>query len=246
MKENEHNIIGIIPARGGSKGVSKKNIHPILGRPLIAYTISEALKSKLLTRVILSSDDDEIIEISKKCGVEVPFRRPKELAMDLTQSLPVIQHAVRFMEELEGVTYDCVVMLQPTTPLRLASDIDAGIELLLESGADSVISVVDVGAYHPLRMKRVIQNGLLINYIDQGHEDLRPRQQLPPVYIRNGALYITRRNVLLEQNSFTGRDCRAYIMPKERSVNIDTEFDLVLAEYLLKRRESEKEEDRIP
>lgn len=240
-------ILGIIPARGGSKGIPRKNLIPLLKRPLISYTIEAALESRHLSRVIVSTDDKEIALVCKELGMDVPFMRPSELATDSALSLHVMQHALREMEQLDGERYDVVVMLQPTTPLRLSSDIDAGIELLLESGADSVISVVDVGAYHPLRMKRVIQNGWLTNYIDQGHEDMRPRQQLPPVYIRNGALYITWRNVLLEQNSFTGRDCRAHIMPAERSVNIDTEFDLVLADYLLRKRESEKKkEDRIP
>lgn len=244
---NMNKILGVIPARGGSKGIPRKNLIPLLNRPLISYTIEAALESRHLSRVIVSTNDKEIASVCKEWEVDVPFMRPAELATDSSLSLHVVQHALREMEQLDGERYDVVVMLQPTTPLRLASDIDAGIELLLESGADSVISVVDVGAYHPLRMKRVIQNGWLINYIDQGHEDMRPRQQLPPVHIRNGALYITRRNVLLEQNSFTGQDCHAYIMPTECSVNIDTEFDLVLAEYLLRKRESEKvKEDRIP
>lgn len=238
---NMYKILGVIPARGGSKGIQRKNLIPLLNRPLISYTIEAARESRRLSRVIVSTDDKEIALVSQKWGVDMPFMRPTELATDSALSLHVMQHALREMEQLDGERYHVIVMLQPTTPLRLASDIDAGIELLFESGADSVISVVDVGAYHPLRMKRVLLNGWLINYIDQGHEDMRPRQQLPPVYIRNGALYITRRNVLLEQNSFNGRDCRAYIMPAERSVNIDTEFDLVLAEYLLRKRESEKE-----
>jgi CMP-N-acetylneuraminic acid synthetase len=132
------------------------------------------------------------------------------------------------MEAEQGHQYDLVVMLQPTTPLRQIKDIDNAINLLFDTNADSVISVVEVEGHHPLRMKRVV-DGRLINYIDQGHEDMRPRQELPPVYIRNGAIYATMRDVLMDKDSFTGSDSRAYIMPSERSVNIDTHQDLLLA-----------------
>ncbi|MFC1979175.1 cytidylyltransferase domain-containing protein [Chloroflexota bacterium] len=227
-------ILGVIPARGGSKGVPRKNLVNLSGKPLIAYTIEAGLQSQRISRVIVSTDDEEIASVSRNLGAEVPFLRPVELATDSALSLPVMQHAIREVEREEGRTYDIAVMLQPTTPLRLGSDIDAGIELLLTHNADSVISVVTVGAHHPLRMKQVIENDRLVNYVEQGFEDMRPRQQLPPVYIRNGALYITRRDVLLEQNSFVGDDCRAYIMPEDRSANIDSQFDFLLAEYLLK------------
>lgn len=234
------NILGVIPARGGSKGITRKNLVPILGKPLIAYTIEAASQSRRLSRFIVSTDDEEIARVSRDCGAEVPFLRPSELATDSALSLHVMQHAIIEVERLEGKVYDVVLMLQPTTPLRLGSDIDAGIELLLASGADSVISVVGVGAYHPLRMKRVLDNGRLANYIEQGFEDMHPRQQLPPVYIRNGALYITRRDVLVNENSFTGKDCRAYVMPEERSINIDAESDIVLAEYFLRKETKEQ------
>jgi CMP-N,N'-diacetyllegionaminic acid synthase len=139
------------------------------------------------------------------------------------------------MEQVTARTYDIVVMLQPTSPLRSAHDIDSGIQLLLNTGADSVISVVDVGGHHPFRMKRVVGENILVNFIDQGFEDMRPRQELPRVYIRSGALYIVRRSVLVEQQTFVGRDCRAYIMPEARAINIDTRLDLTLAEQLLRQ-----------
>ena len=233
--------LGIIPARGGSKGIPRKNIVRLLDKPLIAYTIESALRSRMITRLVVSTEDSEISFVAREYGADVPFLRPAELATDDALSLPVVQHATREVEKLDGMVFDVVVMLQPTTPLRTAEDIDAGISLLIESNADSVISVVDVGGYHPSYMKRVLDDGRLINYTDRGYEDMRPRQQLPPVYIRNGALYITRRDVMLNENSFTGRDCRAYVMPRERSVNIDTEFDLILVEYLLKRRAEQEE-----
>jgi CMP-N-acetylneuraminic acid synthetase len=199
----------------------------------VAYTIEAGLSARLLADVVVSTEDEEIATVCRERGAQVPFLRPAELATDRAPSLPVVQHAVREMEGRAGRPYDVVVMLQPTTPLRQAADIDAGIELLIRTGADSVVSVVDVGGVHPFRMKRVVDDNRLINYIDQGFEDMRPRQELPAVYIRSGALYIARRDIVMEQNSFVGRDCRAYIMDEERAVNIDTPNELVLAEYLI-------------
>jgi CMP-N,N'-diacetyllegionaminic acid synthase len=233
---NQYNILGIIPARGGSKGIPKKNIAQINGKPLIEYTIEAARKSKFISEIVVSTEDPEIADLCSDLGCKVPFLRPIELATDSAQSLPVIQHALKEVETFNNVNYEIIVMLQPTTPLRTNDDIDQGISLLRETNADSVVSVVDVGGYHPFRMKRIIGNNQLINYIDQGFEDMRPRQELPKVYIRSGALYITRRDVLLNQNSFIGNDCRAYIMPPEHAINIDTPLDLKFAEYLLKNQ----------
>jgi len=221
-------ILAIIPARGGSKGIPNKNIINIGDNPLIKYTIDAALESKMLTHCIVSTDSDAISDVAKLCGAMVPFRRPDNLSDDKALSLPVMQHAVDFMESDQGFLYDIVIMLQPTTPLRQAKDIDNAIKLLFDTNADSVISVVDVEGHHPLRMKRIV-DGRLVNFIDQGHEDMRPRQELPPVYIRNGAIYATQRDILMKKDSFTGMDSRAYIMPSDRSVNIDTHEDLLLA-----------------
>jgi CMP-N,N'-diacetyllegionaminic acid synthase len=225
---NDKKVLAVVPARGGSKGIPNKNIVDIGGNPLIKYTIDAALGSAMLTNCVISTDSDVIADVAKSCGALVPFKRPEYLSDDRAQSLPVMQHAVEFMEVEQGYQYDLVIMLQPTTPLRETKDIDNAINLLLDTGANSVISVVEVEGHHPLRMKRVV-DGHLINYIDQGHEDMRPRQELPPVYIRNGAIYATMRNTLMEENSFVGVDSRAYIMPPERSVNIDSMKDLSLA-----------------
>lgn len=234
------NILGVIPARGGSKSIPRKNIVPLLDKPLVAYTIEAALQSRLLSRTIVSTEDEEIAAICREWGVEVPFKRPLELATDDALSLPVMQHAIGEMERMDRIKYDAAVMLQPTTPLRLASDIDIGIDLLQKSGADSVVSVVDVGAYHPLRMKRIVGDSLLINYIDQGFENMRPRQELPAVYIRSGDLYISRREVIMETGTLVGKTCRAIVIPSERAVNIDTMFDLLLVEYRLKKQAEEQ------
>ena len=221
-------ILGVIPARGGSKGIKNKNIIELDGQPLICHTIKAAIKSTMLTDFIVSTDSEVIKNIAEGCGANVPFKRSDELSHDSALSLPVMQHAVKFMEKLHNHNYDAVIMLQTTTPLRRSDDIDKSLNLLFDSNADSVISVVDVEANHPLRMKRII-DGRLVNYVEQGYEDMRPRQVLPPVYIRNGAIYATNRDILVNTNSFTGSDVRAYVMPSERSVNIDSMKDYIIA-----------------
>ena len=228
----EKKILGVIPARGGSKGVKNKNITLLNGKPLIAYTIDAAKKSKLLTHAVVSTDNTVIASVAKKYGGDVPFMRPSNLATDSAPSAPVVAHALQFMEEHHGLTYDAIMLLQPTTPLRLASDIDRAIELWLNSDSDSLVSVVNVGAEHPLRMKRIVGERL-VNYIDQGMEDMRPRQELPAVYIRNGAIYLTSRELFVATKSLVGEDVVPYIMPEERSVNIDASKDLFYADYLL-------------
>ena len=242
MKKRLYKILGVIPARGGSKSVPRKNIALVAGKPLIAYTIEEALKSKLLTRVIVSSEDQEIIEISKRHGAEVPFVRPKTLATDRALAVPTIQHAVREVEKMEGSEYDFVVMLQPTTPLREARHIDDCLKKLIQTGADSVISVLRVWDKHPYRMK-IIKRGRLCDYEAETTENM-PRQDLPAVYLRNGAVYACKRNVLMNDNSFKGRDSRPYIMSEEESVNIDSVLDLRLADIILKEKMHGKSSNR--
>ena len=229
-------VLGIIPARGGLQSIPRKNLVPVLGKPLIAYTIEAARQARRLTRMIVSTEDAEIAAVSREYGAPVPFMRPAELATPTARSLPVIQHALREMERLDATVYDAVVMLQPTAPLRTAADIDAAIERLESREADSVVSVVAVGGHHPARMKRILPDGRLINYLDHEEEDMRPRQELPPVYMRNGAIYLARRALLLEQGRMTGPRCYAYVMPPERSVNIDAEEDFAVVEYWLRRR----------
>ncbi len=235
-------VLGVIPARGGSKGIPRKNVYPLLGKPLIAYTIEPALESRLLTETIVTTDDEEIAGVSRQYGALVPFIRPAELATDLAGAVPTIQHAVREMESLRGTEYDVVVMLQPTTPLRTTEDIDTSIEKLLTTGADSVISVVDVGGHHPMRMKRIEQDGetdILVDYEDEKMEN-RPRQDLPKVYLRAGSIYATIRDVLMNEGSFKGRISRPYVVPPERAVNIDIMADMKLAEWRLEEQKNSR------
>jgi N-acylneuraminate cytidylyltransferase len=164
--------------------------------------------------------------------LEVPFKRPDELAQDDTPSLPVIQHAVKFLED-QGDRFDAVLTLQPTNPLRLPSDINGSIELLESTGADSVISFVDVGEKHPARMKYIEDEGRVIDPPFGEQFEGQRRQDLKPLYLREGSIYLTRRDVLMEGDSFKGEDCRAWMMPPERACNIDVPYDLTVAELMI-------------
>lgn len=227
-------ILGIIPARGKSKGIPRKNIYPVKGLPLIAYTVKAAAASRLLTDFIVSSDDQEIIDTAKKFGAEAPFVRPANLAADTASSLDVVRHALQFMEAKKKRPYDAVVLLQPTAPLRTAEDIDRAVELLAQSQskADSVVSVSRVEDPHPGKMM-LIKNGRLHPLLpDWWREGIR-RQDLPPVYFLNGAVYCAWRETIVDQNSLWGENAVPYEMPAGRSVVIDASEDLRLLEILL-------------
>lgn len=226
-------VLGIIPARGGSKGVPRKNIRLLAGKPLLQYTAEAALGAKLLARVILSTDDSEIAEVGRQCGVEVPFMRPVELAQDNTPTLPVLQHAVRFLEDT-GDRFDAICLLQPTAPFRRPGDIDDCIDLLIATGADSAVTVLPVPAEHnPHWVYFRDDQGFL--RLSTGEDAPIPRRQLlPPAFHREGSVYVTRRDVLMVQNSLYGSRVTGYLMDPSRSVNIDTLADLERADALLR------------
>jgi CMP-N-acetylneuraminic acid synthetase len=231
-------VLGLIPARGGSRGIPRKNIAPVGGRPLLAYTCDAALGSRRLTRVVLSTDDDEIAAVGRACGVEVPFRRPAELAQAETPSVPVVLHAVRWLREHDGWETDIVVLLQPTSPLRQARHIDEALERMEATGADTVVSVVPVPHRFSPYSIGAIQDGWLRDFWEQPVPfDRFRRQDLPVLYARNGpAVLATHTRVLLERHSLFGDRVLPYVMSEEDSVDIDTRFDLCLAEWLLARR----------
>lgn len=226
-------VLGVIPARGGSKAIPHKNLAPLGGRPLLAWTAEAALTSQL-DRVVLSTDSEAIADAGRGLGLDVPFLRPAELATDSAASIDVVLHALDVLDPT-GATYGAAMLLQPTTPLRTAGDIDAALDLLATTGADSVIGVVPVGGHHPARMKHV-DDGRLIDPPFAETVENQPRQELEPLVIRNGAVYLTRTSVL-RTRSFKGRDSRALVMPSERSVNIDEPLDLLVAEALVGRTE---------
>jgi len=227
-------VLGIVTARCGSKGIPKKNIAPLLGKPLLAWTAEAARAAKRMTRVVLSTDDQEIAQIGRRWGLETPFLRPAELACDDTPTIPVLQDMVHKLE-VAGECYDAIFTLQPTNPLRRPADIDGAIELLESSGADSVISFVNVGERHPARMKLIDDNGRVIDPPFGEAFEGQPRQSLSKLYLREGSVYLTRRDVLMNENSLKGSDCRAWLIAEERACNIDTPFDLFLAEQILDR-----------
>lgn len=225
----------MIPARGGSKGVSRKNIRDLCGKPLLQYTAETALASNLLTKVILSTEDEEIASIGSSLGLEVPFMRPVELAQDNTPMLPVAQHAMQEMEA-SGGKFDYLCLLQPTNPLRTTNDIDTCIELIVQSQADSVVSTLPVPhSYNPHWVYFKDRDNHL--YISTGEPSpISRRQDLPEAYIRDGSIYVVKRDVLMNQNSLYGQTILGYHIPESRSINIDTMDDWERAEGMLTQR----------
>ena len=221
--------VAIIPARGGSKGLPRKNIKKLLGKPLIAYTIEAAKKAKSLDRIFVSTEDKEIAKIAKKYGAEV-IERPVELAADDTPTYKVLQHAVK---EIENA--DIVVTLQPTSPIRDAKDIDKAIEILKDS--DSVVGVCEI-EYHPYWTKK-IENGFLVPFVQSDKEYFR-RQDMPKAYRINGAIYVTKKHVLMHENSVFGKKASPLVMDELHSIDIDTELDFLAAEAALKKIKGKK------
>lgn len=229
-------VLGLIPARGGSKSIPYKNIVEVAGKPLLAYTVEATRTSQRLTRTILNTDDERIAAAGRTLGVEVPFLRPPEFAQDDTGALPVIEYTLTWFAEHEQYVPDIVVYLQPTSPLRTAAHIDAAVDLLIESGADSVVSIVEVPhQFNPVSVMRMSENGRLTHY-HEGSMILR-RQDKPVVYARNGpAVIAMRRATILEKKSLYGDDSRWILMRPEDSLDIDTPFDLELLQCILARR----------
>lgn len=226
-------VLGVVTARGGSKGIPRKNIRLLLGKPLLQYTAECVRGSRRLARVVLSTEDSEIADLGRRLGLEVPFLRPEELARDETPTIPVLEDVVAKLEAA-GDRFDAIMTLQPTSVLRRPEDIDGSIELLERTGADSVISFVDAGEKHPARMKFLGPDNRVIDPPFAEQFEGQRRQDLPKVYLREGSIYLTRRNVLMEQHSLKGKDCRAWLVPVDRACSIDEPFDLFLAEQLLK------------
>jgi len=222
-------IVAIIPARGGSKNLPRKNIRILNGKPLIYYTIQEALASKLLDRIAVSTEDKEIAGIVEGYSIEV-IARPANLAEDDTPSLPVIQHAIRYLEETEDYHPDIIVILQPTSPLRKAEDIDGAISKFIQTGSSSIVSVCKTE--HPPHWMYTLKGDTMEPIIKGGDKIIR-RQDAPEVYTLNGAVYVTHKDIVMTQNRVINDDTKAYIMPVERSIDIDTEIDFRLTEILM-------------
>jgi CMP-N-acetylneuraminic acid synthetase len=231
-------ILAVILARGGSKGIPKKNIAPVAGHPLIAYTVCEALRSKHIDRVIVSSDDDEIRALAIQYGAEAPFARPKNLSGDAAKPVECDLHATRWAENDEGKAYDYVVELLCTNPFKTSEDIDSALQIQMETNADSVIAVMHLEDHHPIRIKQVV-DGRITNFCLDEIPESRRQDLKPDAYIRNGSIYSMRRDMLEKGIRYGTEDSRAYIMPRERTVNIDEPMDLIIAQLQMERNKRE-------
>jgi CMP-N,N'-diacetyllegionaminic acid synthase len=229
--------LGIIPARAGSKRLPRKNVLPLGGKPLVAWSIEAARGAQRLTRLVVSSDDREVLDIAASYDERLPLARPAELATDTSLAIEFVRHSLETLEGQGEGPFEVVVIIQPSSPLTLPADIDATVDLLATSGAESAVSVVQLDhAIHPWKMK-VLDGDRLLSYL----VDERGRtaaHELPPIYVRNCSVYATRRSAI-DAGQILSDDCRGYVMPRERSIDINEELDLAFAEFLLSRQHAE-------
>ena len=223
-------FLAVIPARGGSKGVPRKNIKMLAGKPLIAWTIDEAKKSKFIDTCIVSTEDEEIKKVAENCGGCVPFLRPAELAQDSTPGIEVILHA---MEKFPD--YDYIVLLQPTSPLRLVEDIDGAIEFCIKQKSNSAVSVT-LTERSPYWMYTLNENNIMTPVLKAPQDKIYRRQLLPKVYQLNGAVYVSAKDFLKKNRAFISPETLGYIMPAERSYDIDTILDFKTVEFIIEER----------
>ena len=228
-------VLGIIPARGGSKGIPRKNIRQLAGKPLIQYTIESALSAKKLTELIISTDDHEIADFGESLGVRVPFIRPSELSQDDTPTLPVVVHALEFLEG-KGENFDAICLLQPTNPFRASGMIDVCIEKFTDFDSDTLISVSEVPhRYNPHWVYFEDKKGVL--RISTGESSPIPRRQdLPPAYYRDGSIYITKTRIILQGNCLYGNKTIKYLIDPKDSITIDSFEDWHFAEKEIQSR----------
>jgi CMP-N,N'-diacetyllegionaminic acid synthase len=229
--------LGVVTARGGSKALPGKNLKPLAGKPLIAYTIETAQRSGALERIVLSTDDPAIAGVARALDCEVPFLRPPELARDDTPHLPVMQHAVGWLRDHDRYEPDLVMILQPTSPFRSEADIQAAVDLIAASGADSVVSVSPIPAhYNPMRALRLDDSGLATLFVsgDPVRARVNRRQDMPAAWTMNGAIYLFRTHLLFDREpTLYGDRTAAYVMPSDRGLSIDDPDDWAAAERSL-------------
>ncbi len=243
--ERKH-ILAVIPARGGSKGIPRKNIKPLAGKPLIAWMIQAAKNSKFVTRVIVSTDDAEIAAVAKKWGAEVPFLRPAEIAQDRSVDVEFLEHALTHLASTENYHPDIVLRLPPTSPLCTAAHIDAGIETLLADETLDAVRPIAEAPKHPYKFWKVSDDqNILVPFLDSsftGFEEPHnlPRQLFPKVYMHTGAMDVMRPETILQQKSTSGKRTGFFYMDVADSVNIDHPLDFDMAELLLRKRLKEK------
>jgi CMP-N-acetylneuraminic acid synthetase len=233
-------IIAIIPARGGSKGLPGKNIISLGGKPLIAYSIETAKKSKLIEVVFVTTDDEEIADVAREYGAEVPFIRPAELAQDDTPPDPVLKHILEFLEKKDGIKPEIIVWLEPPCPFRTSEEVDEAIVMLQnDPQADSLRSVIEP-FQNPFK-SWTIDGRYLKPLIEKKGKTFfsGPRQEIPKTYWQNGAIFLIKYNTIMKKGNFFGDKILPYIMPSDRFIDIDKKEDLELAEWRLKKKKED-------
>lgn len=231
---NQNRILAVVPARGGSKGIPLKNLHPVLGRPMISYTGDIVRALPCIDRAVVSTDHEEIARVAELSGLAAPFRRPPEISGDRIADWDVLVHALRTMEQMDACTYDIVLMLQPTSPLRCPEHVMATLEMFSEGGWDAVWTLSGTDSKgHPLK-QLTVTNGKL-GYYDPAGKDIIARQQLAPVYHRNGIAYAISRKCLLEYGNIMGEKTGGVVL-QGNFVSIDTEWDIALVEYIMRKQ----------
>jgi N-acylneuraminate cytidylyltransferase len=236
-------ILAVIPARGGSKGIPRKNIKEIAGRPLIAWMIGASRTSRLVSRTIVSTEDEEIAAVAKSYGAEVPFLRPRDMAQDLSTDVEFLTHALTTLREQEHYEPDIILRLPPTSPLCTGAHIDTGIETLLADDSLDAVRPIHEAPKHPYKLWKIAADGRHLEPFlskeltgfDEPHN--LPRQLFPKVYVHTGAMDVMRVRTVLEQKSTSGRRLGFFLMDPGSSVNIDSPLDFEIAEILLKKRE---------
>jgi len=227
-------ILGIIPARGGSKRIPRKNKRNFVDKPLVAWGIESALGAKRLDQIVVTSDDNDILKIAESYPLIYPIKRPSEISGDKSPAIDYIKHALQILEKNDEKKYKIIVILQPTSPLTISEDIDGTIELLEKSNADTAVSVVRLDhAIQPSKLK-IMKDSRIYPYIEEENGRMAAHE-LPEIFIRNCSVYASNRYVI-DQDIIIGNDCRGYIMPRERSIDINDEFDFQLAEFLINKK----------
>jgi CMP-N,N'-diacetyllegionaminic acid synthase len=231
----DRRILAVITARGGSKGLPGKNIRPLLGKPLIAWTIEKALASNYLDRIIVSTDDKEIAEIAKNSGAEVPFLRPDELASDYANSVDVVIHAINFLKD-KGEEFDYIALLEPTSPLRKDGDVDKAIETLVDAGdrADSLVSLGKIALEHPWVAKKVEKSGYMAPFVESIGKVVR-RQELKDAFFPYGVIYLSSVSSLLEHRTFYPERTLPLFIERWQCYEIDDICDFISVEAILNR-----------
>jgi CMP-N,N'-diacetyllegionaminic acid synthase len=237
-------VLALVPARGGSKGIPRKNVRSLAGRPLLAYTAEAARGSGVVDRLVLSTEDDEIREVGVGCGMEAPFVRPAALAQDDSPMLAVVEHALGALGDA-GWIPEIVVLLQPTSPLRRPAHVAHVVRALQESDADSVVTVVELPRHYSPDYVMRIDDGYLANFLPEGARIAR-RQDARPAFVRDGTAYAFRTRTLREQGSIYGRRCRPYLIPAAESLTVDTLDDWAEAERRLATPDPATPDSRLP